>query len=390
MKISTIVCLILLFFMSTISFASDVELKENLRIYLFASSTCKQCQELKNEFLPKIISKFGGRVSLQYIPVDDENAFSLQLKYENYYKNDSDDAVKLFVGNRCFSGEQEIKLSIEKAIEQQLISGAVTISPQQILKLDDVNTDDLLIAERFDEFSPFVVMFAGLADGINPCAFVTIVFFISVLSMLKKPKKEIIIVGGVFSLSVFLAYLLLGLGAIKAIKVVSVNYGISRFISIITFVLAVGLALINFIDYLEYRRSNNPDSIKLKLPKSIRRLINRLIASKMKTKNLILSAFVLGFLVSLLESMCTGQVYLPAIIYILGQKKMAVKALFYLILYNIMFIVPLLCVFGAAYMGVGYSKISKFFSNNVALSKLLLAILFVLLAFVLLLNIMIY
>lgn len=389
MKISRILFLISMLLISAVSLAQGTTKNPPLMIYLFSSSTCEQCEQLKKEFLPRVLKKFQGAMAYQHISVDDETGFKLQLMYEQEFKANSDDAVKLFVGKQYLSGIKAIRSNLESVIVEEISNQSATITPRQIfLKKNGYNPEQALI-QRFSRFTPGVVALAGLIDGINPCAFITIVFFVSVLSLLKKTKKEILIVGGVFALSVFLTYIVLGLGAFKLIKLTAVNLGASRLVSIIALMLCLGLAVFNFLDYLNYKRSNNPNDLKLKLPKVIRTTINRLIRSEMQTRNLILGALVLGFLISLLESMCTGQVYLPTIIYIAQQKKMLFKSLAYLILYNIMFIVPLLSVFGFAYAGVSSARINKFFLDNLALTKLLLAVMFFILAMVLVFNAMV-
>ena len=66
---------------------------------------------------------------------------------------------------------------------------------------------------------------------------------------------------------------------------------------------------------------------------------------------MIIGALVIGFAISALELVCTGQVYLPTITFVMGVEGMRGHALAYLILYNLMFIVPLLVVFGFVYWG---------------------------------------
>jgi len=56
------------------------------------------------------------------------------------------------------------------------------------------------IVERFKQFSLWGVLIAGLIDGLNPCAFATIVFLVSYLSFLGKASKEILTYGIIFTL----------------------------------------------------------------------------------------------------------------------------------------------------------------------------------------------
>jgi cytochrome c biogenesis protein CcdA len=87
----------------------------------------------------------------------------------------------------------------------------------------------------------------------------------------------------------------------------------------------------------------------------------------------------LGFLISIFELACTGQVYFPTIVYMVQGEN---RSLGYLLLavYNFGFIVPLLAVFLLAYAGVGSERITKAFQKNLGAVKLGLAGLFVALA----------
>jgi cytochrome c biogenesis protein CcdA len=87
----------------------------------------------------------------------------------------------------------------------------------------------------------------------------------------------------------------------------------------------------------------------------------------------------LGFLISIFELACTGQVYFPTIAYMVQGEN---RSLGYLLLavYNFGFIVPLLAVFLLAYAGVGSERITKAFQKNLGAVKLGLAGLFVALA----------
>jgi cytochrome c biogenesis protein CcdA len=92
--------------------------------------------------------------------------------------------------------------------------------------------------------------------------------------------------------------------------------------------------------------------------------------------NLIGTTFIVGFLVSLLEAVCTGQVYLPTIVFILKEPNLRLRAMFYLLLYNFMFIAPLLLILILAIIGKGSKKIEGFFRDRIALIKLFMFILF--------------
>ena len=89
-----------------------------------------------------------------------------------------------------------------------------------------------------------------------------------------------------------------------------------------------------------------------------------------------LSAFISGFLVSLLEAVCTGQMYLPTIAFVLKASSFKLQALGYLLLYNIMFIVPLVVIFVFALMGTTSAEFTSFLKKHLGVIKIFMAVLF--------------
>jgi hypothetical protein len=73
---------------------------------------------------------------------------------------------------------------------------------------------------------------------------------------------------------------------------------------------------------------------------------------------------------------CTGQVYLPTIIFVTGVPELRANAFLYLVLYNLMFIVPLIVIFVLVYLGTTYLQLAGFMRRHVALVKALTAVLF--------------
>ncbi|MFC1594749.1 hypothetical protein ACFL38_05420, partial [Candidatus Omnitrophota bacterium] len=153
-----------------------------------------------------------------------------------------------------------------------------------------------------------------------------------------------------------------------------------------TAILAIILGIISLYDWWIFHKTKDPDKIKLKLPGMIKKQIHGIIREKTDTRGkktqkagivkLVLTALSCGFIVSLLESVCTGQLYLPTIVYVLGIPELKAQAWTYLIIYNIMFIIPLFIIFAFALFGVtseGFARIAKL---HLAKVKLLTACVF--------------
>jgi cytochrome c biogenesis protein CcdA len=126
-------------------------------------------------------------------------------------------------------------------------------------------------------------------------------------------------------------------------------------------------------------RAGMPTEILLQLPIGLKKSIHTAIRTRVRTVTLAGSSLALGFLVSVFEFACTGQVYLPTLAYLVRGRT---RALPLLLLYNFGFIVPLLAVFAAAYFGVGSKRIAGLFQRHMAAVKIGLALFFLCLAVV--------
>jgi len=231
------------------------------------------------------------------------------------------------------------------------------------------------IKSLFRRFTLWGISLAGLGDGINPCAFATILFFVSYLGMVGRKKNEILVVGLSFASAVFLTYFLIGIGLFKIIETMSYVKILSKIIFGGTAVLCIIFGFLSINDYLKVQSGKTSD-MTLQLPAFLKRQIHTTIRTKVRMKSYVTGAFIAGFLVSILELACTGQVYLPTIILMVRSSGTRAVALSYLILYNICFIVPLLVVFGVVYFGVSSQSIARMMESRVGMVKLLLAVVF--------------
>lgn len=270
----------------------------------------------------------------------------------------------LFIGDDALIGQEEITpQNLETLITKYESTGTGKIwegcnSPT--VKLPEVMT----------------VVAAGLVDGLNPCAFATLVFFISYLSLSGRKGHEVLFVGVAFTLGVFLAYLVVGLGFYKVLDLLGdVLTTLGRWVYGLTALLCVGLAVFSFLDFLKARQGDIGD-MALNLPHELRMRINAVIRKGRKSQSFVIGALVTGVVVSFLELACTGQVYLPTIIFVISQPEMRVRAFIFLALYNLLFILPLVVVFILAYYGTGSKQLTKFLQQRAATVKLGMTFLF--------------
>jgi cytochrome c biogenesis protein CcdA len=222
------------------------------------------------------------------------------------------------------------------------------------------------------------IALAGLVDGVNPCAFTTLIFLLASLALAGRGRREVLLIGGLFTLAVFLTYLGIGYGlftVLRAASAVSIVSLVLRWALVAVLAVFAGLSV---YDYALIRRGR-PTEILLQLPSALKRRIHASIRTRARAAALAGSSLALGFLVSIFEFACTGQVYLPMLGYLVRMRG-GTMALGLLLLYNLCFIVPLLVVFGASYLGVSSGRITTWFQAHMGRVKLGLAAVFAALA----------
>jgi cytochrome c biogenesis protein CcdA/glutaredoxin len=281
----------------------------------------------------------------------------------------------IFVGDDYLIGEQITSEAIMELAEKYAPNGAERAWA-------DFNPEEAKqnIIARFKSFGAFTVVLAGLVDGLNPCAFATLVFFVSYLTLSGRQGREVLAVGAMFTLGVFLAYLAVGLGFYKVLGLMGdLLTTLGRWVYGLTALLCAGLAVFSFIDFMKARRGDIGD-MSLNLPHSMRKRINAVIRKGRNSQTYIIGSFVTGLIVSFLELACTGQVYLPTIIFVTSVPELRVRALGFLTLYNLLFILPLIVVFILAYYGTTSKDLTRFLERNAAAVKLGMVVLFASLA----------
>ena len=285
-------------------------------------------------------------------------------------------APALFVGTGYLVGDQVRGRAIETLIAPYLKGGAS--EPWGGFEAEKTTAEQTII-ERFRSLGLLTVVGAGLLDGVNPCAFATMIFLISYLTLHKREGKELLATGGAFAAGVFLTYLGVGFGFLKFLSSLPFLDVIGKWVYGLTAVLCLALARGSLADYRKAKEGRLED-MTLKLPARMRGWTKTLIREGTGARYFLLSSFVLGFGVSLVELACTGQVYLPTIIFVLGIPEWRTQASLALLLYNLMFILPLVVIFLTVYYGTSSQQLIEWMQKRSAAVKLGMAVLFLLLA----------
>ena len=178
-----------------------------------------------------------------------------------------------------------------------------------------------------------LVGIAALLDSVNPCAFSILLLTIAFLFSIGRLRAQILAIGGAYILGIFVVYLLIGLGILQTLHL----FDTPHFMAKLGAFLMVALGGINIVNHFFPRFP-----IKLKIPHSAHHKMAVLME-----KGSIPTAFLLGGLVGICEFPCTGGPYLM-VLGLLHDSSTYLSGLGYLLLYNLIFILPLVVILSIA------------------------------------------
>ena len=190
-----------------------------------------------------------------------------------------------------------------------------------------------------------VVLGSAAIDSINPCAIGVLILMVSVLVSSRQTVKRMLLLGGLYIFSVFVVYFLAGLGLMYSLS--QIPLWVTEYISIGVGVFIVLAGLLEIKDFFWYGKG-----FSLMIPGEYAKKIH-----VMSTRTTVPAVIILGAFVSAVELPCTGAPYL-AIITLLSQYFDA-TALMLLLLYNIIFVLPLLVILLLVAAGVKLYALKK-------------------------------
>lgn len=207
-----------------------------------------------------------------------------------------------------------------------------------------------------------LVMGTGFLDGIHPCAIAILIFFVAFLLTLHKTFKNIFFLGLVYIFVIFLTYLAVGVGLFSGIML----FGRHHFFAELGSWLLIIMGAIQIKDYFFPHLP-----IHLRMPKVSGKKVKGFL-EKATLPAIIIAAFLVG----LCSIPCSGGIY-TAVTALLASKTTYFTGFLYLLLYNFMFVMPLLILLVFAANPFTLAKIAEFRQKNERLEKLIMGILMI-------------
>ena len=372
---------------------------------VFTQEGCDDCEWVQRVFLPRVAANYESNLNVRVSYTSDKKVFIRLLDLLERNGVHVNASVYVVVNeSTVLSGRGDIVKRAFPVIDAALY-GLGAISPEvggasPVCGTDpkgcsrrgsepdsagepDGNAAPAVASRFFARFSVLTVALAGLADGFNPCAFATAIFLTSLLALGGRSRRVKLLGGLAFCIASFLTYFLLGFGFLRAFRALDGLHAVRLIITYATSALLFVLAALSMVDAVRYNRKGVPSSVLLQLPNAVKQRIHNLARVCLSGPTVLVGGLLCGAGVTLLESVCTGQLYLPILVW-LSRESGGVRAWMLLLLYNVAFILPLLVVFLLAAYGVHNQRLADWSRRHVVPAKILLAVVFLTLAFLLL------
>ena len=347
-------------------------------IVYFYGDGCPNCAKIK-PYLDDLEQRYGQDISITRYEIY-HNLKNYQM-YNDFCNVESIPIEQrgvpfVAIDNEYYMGVSQIQNNLEPKILEMIASGEMVCPLGGEMSCHPIEYNETDINHIIQNFKPSfstisipLVVVTGLVDGINPCAFAVLIFLLTFLLQVSSNRARMIRAGIAYIIAVYVSYFLAGVGLLSVIQI----SGFSGIIVKVAAMLAIVAGLINIKDYFWYGKG-----ISLGIPKS-----KKWVIEKWTQRANIPSALVLGFLVSMFELPCTGGVYL-AILAMLASNVTKIKAIYYLLIYNIMFVLPLIVILVLITKGMSAEHIESWRESKKTWMRLVLGIVLVLLGLIML------
>lgn len=356
--------------------------RETIYIEYFFQLGCRECRKVEELIFPELERNFSGRYRLDRFDVSErENMIRLLGIRERLSSKGRNGAACLVIDGRyILDGYSEIEKKLIALLNNRVreIDGGKKLSDE--FYGSSRISDEELAATYGRSLTLWMVILGGLADGINPCVFSALVFFMSVLILSGMKGRDLFLVGAVYCIVSFLTYFLIGFGVFRLIRSLSI---LGKTVEIFHFTMGLILvifAYLSFRDALIFYRTGRGDLVLLKLPSFLSERIRAVMKVGIRKSNVLLGAGVIGFTATIIEIPCTGQIYLPVLVLLAKDYGNFFRYFFLLFLYNLMFILPLIAIFAATLYGTSSSRLLEWSRKNLVWAKILMGLFFLLLA----------
>jgi len=357
---------------ANVTFESNkTEEEKKVVLMFFFSPSCPHCAAEKSEFIPYIQEKYP-ELEISGYDVYDNNGRAVLMEmsekvgfsplsvpitvvgseytneYEYYTGYGSMDTTGTFLEGMV----QRAFECIDNLTNQTATCKNETVEePENIIEVPFLGRINL--REMMENMGiPMSTIVLGLLDGFNPCAFFVLTMLLSFMAYARSRRKMLLIGLTFVSISGFVYFLFMTalFSAIAAINEI-------RLVAFVGGVIALTIGIINIKDFFFFKKGVSLTISESKKPKLYKRM--RDLLKSQNTLELLISTMVLAFVANSYELLCTAGIPLVYGNLLNAQQLGMVTSVFYIALYNVFYVLPLLVIVLMFVKSLGGKKLTQ-------------------------------
>ncbi|MGQ9690199.1 MAG: hypothetical protein ACUVQY_02810 [Thermoproteota archaeon] len=304
---------------------------QNITVYYFITEECPHCIRVR-EFVNSISEEYPNFLFREFNLFGNNTAVELFINLADSFDMDEGSRVPpvVFIGELYLAGEDDIVYNL-KRIMFEYDEGLREYRDKagELIK-------GFIENQTSHAFPPLLrVIVAAFVDSLNPCAFATMVLLLT-YSLSSGSSRSMLITCGAFILGVLISYLSAGIGLLYVISMAPLRISLRYLVGSV----AILFSILEFKEFLFYGKG-----LSLEQPSVLNRILG-----KYSTGMTVGAGFLIGVAVSMVELPCTGGIYLT-ILYLLSKIGFTLEVFMLLLLYNLIFILPLIIILLLVYLG---------------------------------------
>ncbi len=339
----------------------DADGEVSIDLYFFWSETCPHCQRAK-PFIESLPALYPW-VEIHSLPLtrDEPDNIRLYVEMARALGEEAQSVPAFFFCGLMITGfgdasstgtflEQRLQECHHRVRVEQYDPGAASAPqpaeepPVTVPLIGEIDTQALSLPA-------LTLVLAGL-DSFNPCAFFVLLFLLSLL-VHARSRKRMLLVGGTFVFFSGFIYFLFMAAWLNLFLVI----GQMPWVTLVAGLVALGLALVNIKDFVWFQRGISlsiPEAAKPRLYERMRGLVG---ADSLPA--MLLGTVALAIAANSYELLCTAGFPMVFTRALTLNELTTSGYYFYLILYNLIYVVPLSLIVGVFIVTLGSRKLTE-------------------------------
>jgi len=323
---------------------------ERIDIIVYYGAGCPHCARM-DALLDELKSEYNLNIVKKEVYLDAKNRQEMFDLYMRFGKDPNEGGVPtLLLENRSMIvGEvdkERMKEIIDEHIANKSLSGIFTQQSFSPIEESDVTSRLTLVT----------LIGAAIVDSINPCTITVMVLLLGTILMIRGGRM-MLLAASIFIGVVYISYLLMGLGIHHFVVSTEATNIFYKIVTAAAFI----LSLMEFNAYFNYK----PGFFAVEMPMFLRPILKNAlkklkaagednnkeetVGKLLKNIFILLLTAIIALICSIFLLPCSSGPYLM----VLGMlsKAVTLKVLMYLILYNIVFVLPMVIITIVIYIG---------------------------------------